>query len=177
MSRIGKQPISIPDGVEIKIEGKQITCSGPKGALSLIVMDDVHMVHKDQQIILSPARQTKQARAFWGMQRSLIANMVQGVSQGWHKELEIRGVGFRAAMEGKNLKLNLGFSHDILYPTPEGMEIQCERPTLIKISGIDKQKIGQVAAEIRAMRRPDPYKGKGVRYMGEYVPQKEGKKK
>jgi large subunit ribosomal protein L6 len=135
------------------------------------------MKEEGSTIVFAPKNNSRQALASWGLSRALLANMVQGVSQGWTKELEIRGVGFRAAIEGKTLKLNLGFSHDVNYPIPEGVEMKCERPTSILISGIDKQKIGQIAAEIRRFRPPEPYKGKGVRYLGEYVMQKEGKKK
>jgi len=177
MSRIGKLAITLPEGVRLERQGRQIICTGPKGSLGFELMDEIKLTAKDQEVKLEPIRHTRQAKAYWGLARSLLANIALGVSQGWQKELEIRGVGFRAAVQGKSLKLNLGHSHEIDYPIPEGVEISCERPTSIMISGIDKQKIGQIAAEIRAMRPPEPYKGKGVRYVGEYVLQKEGKKK
>ncbi len=177
MSRVGKNPVVIPDGVKALVSGRELKLSGPKGELALRLADDVAMSQKDNMLIFEPASSSRQARAFWGMQRALVANMVIGVSTGFTRELEIRGVGYRAQMQGKILKLNLGYSHDIDYPVPEGIEISCSKPTSITISGIDKQKIGQIAAEIRAMRPPEPYKGKGVRYLGEYVFMKEGKKK
>ena len=177
MSRIGKAAIHLPEGVKVEHKGRALTCSGPKGALSCQLTDEVRLVERDGAILIEPVESSRTAKAHWGLTRSLIANMVAGVSKGWTKELEIRGVGYRAAMQGRVLKLNLGYSHDIDYDPPEGVEIKCARPTSISISGADKQKVGQVAAEIRAIRPPEPYKGKGVRYVDEYVMQKEGKKK
>ena len=177
MSRVGKNPVVILDGVKTSLAGRKLKLTGPKGELSLELSTEVAMTQKDNLLIFEPANATRQARTFWGTQRALVANMMTGVSTGFTRELEIRGVGYRAQMQGKTLKLNLGFSHDIDYPVPEGIEIACPKPTSITISGIDKQKIGQIAAEIRAMRPPEPYKGKGVRYLDEYVFIKEGKKK
>ncbi len=177
MSRIGKQAVQIPDGIKIEKQGQRLTCSGPKGVLSMELLQSVKMLEAEKAISFELTSNSRQARADWGLMRAQLANMVRGVSEGWTKELEIRGVGFRAEVQGKTLKLNLGFSHDVNYPIPEGIDIKCEKPTSILISGIDKQKIGQIAAEIRSYRKPEPYKGKGVRYVDEYVLQKEGKKK
>ena len=177
MSRIGSKPVEIPSGITIKLDGKHLDAKGPKGELSLDFVDEVDVEQDGSQIVVKPRDTSKRARSMWGLQRSLLQNVVTGVSEGFVRELEITGVGYRAAVQGKALNLQLGFSHDVSFPIPDGIQIECERPTLIKISGIDKQKVGQVAAEIRAYRPPEPYKGKGVRYSDEYVFRKEGKKK
>jgi len=177
MSRIGNKPVVVPDGVTITLAAQALTAKGKLGELSMIVVDQVEMSHEDNQIIVTAKDQSKVARSMWGLQRSLAQNLVTGVSEGFTKELEIQGVGYRAALQGKILKLQLGHSHDIDFQIPDGIEIECERPTAIKVKGIDKQKVGQVAAVIRSYRPPEPYKGKGVRYVGEYIFRKEGKKK
>ena len=177
MSRIGSKPVTVPDGVTIELANRALTVKGKLGELSMQVVEQVDMSHADNQIVVKPKDQSKISRSMWGMQRSLAQNLVTGVTEGFVKELEIQGVGYRAALQGKTLRLQLGYSHDIDFPIPEGIEIACERPTAIKITGIDKQQVGQVAAEIRSFRPPEPYKGKGVRYLGEYVFCKEGKKK
>ena len=177
MSRVGSKPVIVPDGVTIKLANQALTAKGKLGELSMPIVNQVDINHADDQIVITPKDESKTARAMWGMQRSLAQNIVTGVSEGFTKELEIQGVGYRAALQGKILKLQLGYSHDIDFTIPDGIEIECERPTSIKIKGIDKQKVGQVAAVIRSYRPPEPYKGKGVRYLGEYVFRKEGKKK
>ena len=178
MSRIGKKPVPIPSGVEVKLDGDTVVVKGPKGQLETAILGDlVEVTIEDGEVKVTPKNDTKQARSAWGLTRSLINNMVIGVTEGFQKKLEIVGVGYRAQMQGRNLKLNLGFSHDVIYEVPEGIEVQVPQPTEIIVSGIDKQKVGQVAAEIRAWRPPEPYKGKGVRYAGEYIFRKEGKKK
>jgi len=177
MSRIGNKPVDVPDGVTIELANRALTAKGKLGELSMHVVDQVEISHADNQLVVTPKDQSKVSRSMWGMQRSLAQNLVTGVSEGFVKELEIQGVGYRANLQGKTLKLQLGHSHDIDFPIPEGISIECERPTAIKIKGIDKQRVGQVAAKIRAFRPPEPYKGKGVRYVGEYVFRKEGKKK
>lgn len=177
MSRIGSKPVEIPSGVEIKLDGKHLSAKGKMGELALDVVDEVDVEQDGDTIVVKPRDTSKRARSMWGLQRSLVQNIVTGVSQGFVRELEIQGVGYRAAVQGKTLNLQLGFSHDVAYPIPDGIQIECERPTAVKVSGIDKQKVGQVAAEIRAYRPPEPYKGKGVRYSDEYVFRKEGKKK
>ena len=177
MSRVGSKPVIVPDGVTIITENQVLTAKGKLGELSMSIVDQVDINHSDGQIVINPKDESKTARAMWGMQRSLAQNIVTGVSEGFTKELEVQGVGYRAALQGKILKLQLGHSHDIDFTIPDGIEIECERPTSIKIKGIDKQKVGQVAAVIRSYRPPEPYKGKGVRYLGEYVFRKEGKKK
>ena len=178
MSRIGKKPVPIPSGVEVKLDGDTVAVKGPKGQLETAILGDlVEVSVEDNEVKVTPRNQTKQARSAWGLTRSLINNMVIGVTEGFQKKLEIVGVGYRAQLQGRNLKLNLGFSHDVIYEVPEGIEVQVPQPTEIIVSGIDKQKVGQVAAEIRAWRPPEPYKGKGVRYAGEYIFRKEGKKK
>jgi large subunit ribosomal protein L6 len=177
MSRIGNKPVVVPDGVTITLAAQALTAKGKLGELSMTVVDQVEMSHEDNQIIVTAKDQSKVARSMWGLQRSLAQNLVTGVSEGFSKELEIQGVGYRAALQGKILKLQLGHSHDIDFQIPDGIEIECERPTAIKVKGIDKQKVGQVAAVIRSYRPPEPYKGKGVRYVGEYIFRKEGKKK
>jgi len=177
MSRIGSKPIEIPDGVDVTLAGEDVTVKGKKGELSLRLVPEVAAAQEDGAVVVKPRDESKRARAMWGLQRSLVQNMVTGVSEGFTRQLEIQGVGYRAAVQGRTLNLQLGFSHDIAFPIPDGIEITCERPTAIAITGIDKQKVGQVAAEIRAYRPPEPYKGKGVRYVDEYVFRKEGKKK
>ena len=177
MSRVGSKPVIVPDGVTIILANRALTAKGKLGELSMSIVNQVDINHADDQSVITPKDESKTARAMWGMQRSLAQNIVTGVSEGFTKELEIQGVGYRAALQGKILKLQLGHSHDIDFTIPDGIEIECERPTSIKIKGIDKQKVGQVAAVIRSYRPPEPYKGKGVRYLGEYVFRKEGKKK
>jgi len=177
MSRIGKNPVAVPDGVTVDMAGRRVTAKGKLGELSLDLVEEVEAVLEDQQITVRPVDESKRARAMWGLQRSLLNNLVTGVSEGFTVGLEINGVGYRAAVQGDKLNLQLGFSHDVNYPIPEGISIKCERPTHIAVTGADKQKVGQVAAEIRAYRKPEPYKGKGVRYENEYVFRKEGKKK
>lgn len=177
MSRVGKNPVAVPSGVEVKVDGLLVTAKGKLGELSFEATDDVVISLEDNQISVQPANQSKRARAMWGTARSRLQSLVQGVSDGFTKQLEITGVGYRAMVQGKTLALQLGFSHDVNYPIPEGIQVACEKPTLIKISGADKQKVGQMAAEIRAYRSPEPYKGKGVRYADEQILRKEGKKK
>jgi len=177
MSRIGKKPVAIPAGVSASIDGNVLTVKGPKGTLTMGLSDAIRYEVGDGQISVQPANDTKQARSFWGMQRTLVANLVEGVTEGFAKTLEITGVGYRATAQGRNLKLQLGYSHDVEFPVPEGIEIKTPDNTTVQISGIDKQKVGQVAAEIRRWRKPEPYKGKGIRYRGEYIFRKEGKKK
>ncbi len=177
MSRIGKHPVTVPSGVEAGLAGRTLTVKGRLGTLSLVVSNDVSARIDDGAITIAPANETKQARAMWGTTRALVNNMVTGVSEGFTVGLEINGVGYRAAVQGSVLNLQLGFSHDIAYPIPEDVRIACERPTVIAVSGADRQRVGQVAAEIRAYRGPEPYKGKGIRYEGEQILRKEGKKK
>jgi large subunit ribosomal protein L6 len=177
MSRIGKKPVPIPSGVTANIEGQTIQLKGPKGALQLMLHEDVAAKVENGSVQIDPRAETDRARAMWGLSRSLVANLVVGVTQGYERKLEITGVGYRAAVQGRNLQILLGYSHEINYAIPEGITIVTPRPIEIIITGIDKQKVGQVAAEIRAFRKPEPYKGKGVRYAGEYILRKEGKKK
>lgn len=177
MSRIGKKPVAVPAGVSASIADGLLSVKGPKGTLSLHMRDEISYTLEGETILVKPANDTKQARAFWGMQRTLVENLVTGVTQGYTKVLEITGVGYRAAAQGRNLKLQLGFSHDVDFPVPEGIEIKTPDNTTVEISGIDKQKVGQVAAEIRRWRKPEPYKGKGIKYRGEFIFRKEGKKK
>ncbi|GIX16833.1 MAG: 50S ribosomal protein L6 [Rhodothalassiaceae bacterium] len=177
MSRIGKKPIAIPSGVEVRLDGREISVKGPKGALSLTLEEDVEVTREGDEILVRPRNDSRRARAMWGMQRSLVANLVEGVTKGFEKKLVIQGVGYRAQAQGRKVRLQLGFSHDIEYDVPEGIKVETPDQTTIVVSGIDKQKVGQVAAELRAYRPPEPYKGKGVRYENEYVFRKEGKKK
>jgi large subunit ribosomal protein L6 len=177
MSRIGKKPVPVPSGVTATIEGGQLSVKGPKGTLTLPLRDEISYTVEGDGILVKPANDTKAARAFWGMQRTLVQNLVTGVTEGFTKTLEITGVGYRANAQGKNLKLQLGYSHDVDFPVPEGITIATPDQTTINITGIDKQKVGQVAAEIRRWRKPEPYKGKGIKYRGEYIFRKEGKKK
>lgn len=177
MSRIGKVPVAIPEGVSASLDGQSISVKGPKGELAAVMVDDVLLKMEDGSIHISPRNDSKRARSMWGLSRALIANLVDGVTTGFTKELQINGVGYRAEVQGKNLKLHLGFSHDVLFPIPEGVDVKCPSPTGVVITGIDKQKVGQVAAEIRRYRPPEPYKGKGIKYVDEYIYRKEGKKK
>jgi large subunit ribosomal protein L6 len=177
MSRIGKKPVSVPAGVTAKVDGQLVSVKGAKGQLEFLVPDDVSVVHQDNAIKVDPRNDTKRARALWGTSRARVNNLVVGVTSGFEKKLEITGVGYRAAVQGKVLQLALGYSHDVNYPIPAGIAIATPKPTEITISGIDKQQVGQVAAEIRAIRGPEPYKGKGVKYAGEFIFRKEGKKK
>ena len=177
MSRIGKKPVSIPAGVTATIEGRQLSVKGPKGTLTLPLADEVSYAVEDGGISVQPIADTKRARSFWGMQRTLVQNLVTGVTEGFTKQLQITGVGYRANLQGKNLKLQLGYSHDVDFAVPDGITIATPDQTTVNISGIDKQKVGQVAAEIRRWRKPEPYKGKGIKYAGEFIFRKEGKKK
>jgi large subunit ribosomal protein L6 len=177
MSRIGKKPVPIPSGVTANVEGQTVKVKGPKGALQVVLPDDVEVKMDADTVKVDPRNETKRARAMWGTSRTLVSNLVTGVTKGFEKKLEITGVGYRAALQGKNLQISLGYSHEVLYPVPEGITIAAPKPTEIVVTGIDKQKVGQVAAEIRSFRPPEPYKGKGVRYAGEYIFRKEGKKK
>jgi large subunit ribosomal protein L6 len=177
MSRIGKKPVAIPGGVTASVNGQEVAMKGPKGELRHVLVDSVIAKLDKGELEVSMREDSREARAMWGMSRTLISNLVTGVTEGFTKKLEITGVGYRAAVQGANLQLQLGYSHDIAYPIPQGIQIVCPKPTEIIITGIDKQKVGQVAAEIRGYRPPEPYKGKGVRYAGEYIFRKEGKKK
>jgi large subunit ribosomal protein L6 len=177
MSRIGKKPVSIPEGVSVDHNGSELSVKGPKGLLSMNILEEVNVSVGDNKITVKANGNSKTARSYWGMQRTLIDNMVVGVTAGYEKKLEINGVGYRAQMKGKTLNLQLGYSHDIDFPVPEGITIKCPDQTNITISGIDKQKVGQTAAKIREYRKPEPYKGKGIKYAGEYIFRKEGKKK
>ena len=177
MSRIGKKPVPVPAGVTANIADGTLSVKGPKGTLTLGLSDDIAYAVEDGGISVQPANDTKRARAFWGMQRTLVQNLVTGVTEGFTKQLLITGVGYRANSQGKNLKLQLGYSHDVDYAIPEGITIATPDQTTVNISGVDKQKVGQVAAEIRRWRKPEPYKGKGIKYAGEFIFRKEGKKK
>jgi len=177
MSRIGKRPIPVPAGVSAAVSGQTVEVKGPKGTRAFTATADVDIVLGEGEITVKPRGASKRARQQWGMTRTCIANLVQGVTEGFRKDLEITGIGYRAQVQGRTLKLTLGYSHDVDYAIPDGIDIACAKPTEIAISGIDEQRVGQVAAEIRDWRRPEPYKGKGVRYKGEYIFRKEGKKK
>ena len=177
MSRIGKKPVAIPAGVSADIANGVLTVKGPKGTLTLTLVDEISYAVNDGEISVTPANDTKQGRAYWGLQRTLVSNLVTGVTDGYVKVLQITGVGYRANVQGKNLKLQLGYSHDVDFAIPEGITIATPDQTTVNISGIDKQQVGQVAAEIRRWRKPEPYKGKGIKYAGEYIFRKEGKKK
>ena len=177
MSRIGKKPVAIPSGVTAQIEEGTLTVKGPKGTLSMGLSDLIDYKVEGEEIQVKPANDTKQARAYWGMQRTLVSNLVEGVTEGFTKVLEITGVGYRASSQGKTLKLQLGYSHDVDLAVPEGLEVKTPDQTTVEISGIDKQAVGQFAAEVRRWRKPEPYKGKGIKYRGEYIFRKEGKKK
>ncbi len=177
MSRIGKKPVPVPQGVTATVDGQTVTAKGPKGELRFVVNDAVMVKMEDGAIKVDPRDTSKDARSKWGMSRTMVVNILSGVKNGFEKRLEINGVGYRAAMQGKNLQLALGFSHDVVYEVPEGITVATPKPTEIVVSGIDKQKVGQVAAEIRKYRGPEPYKGKGVKYADETIFRKEGKKK
>ena len=177
MSRIGKKAVAIPSGVTANVEGQTVKVKGPKGALQFVLHDDVVAKMDKGGVQVDPKNETKRARSMWGTSRTLVANLVTGVTKGFEDKLEITGVGYRAAMQGKNLQLALGYSHDVVYAIPEGITITVPKPTEITVTGSDIQRVGQVAAEIRAYRPPEPYKGKGVKYVGEFIFRKEGKKK
>jgi large subunit ribosomal protein L6 len=177
MSRLGKKPILAPNGVTVTVKGQDVNVKGPKGSLDFRVHDDVAVSFGDCAISVKPRHETNRARALWGTTRAVLANNVKGVTEGFEKNLEMTGVGYRAAMQGKNLQMQLGYSHEIIYQPPEGITVAVGKPTEVKVSGIDPQAVGQAAAEIRSYRPPEPYKGKGVRYAGEHIRRKEGKKK
>ena len=177
MSRIGKKVVPVPAGVTAQIEGRTLSVKGPKGTLSLAMVDEIAYNVGTDGISVQPANDTKRARAFWGMQRTMVANLITGVTTGFSKKLLITGVGYRANAQGRNLKLQLGYSHDVDIAVPEGLEVKTPDNTTVEISGADKQKVGQLAAEIRRWRKPEPYKGKGIKYDGEFIFRKEGKKK
>ncbi|WP_117193852.1 50S ribosomal protein L6 [Rhizobium terrae] len=177
MSRIGKKAVPVPAGVTATVDGQKVTAKGPKGELFFVANDEIKLEFKDNAVSVTPANQTKDARSKWGMSRTMIENIFKGVKEGFERKLEINGVGYRASMQGKNLQLALGFSHDVVYQTPEGITIAVPKPTEIVVTGINKQQVGQVAAEIREYRGPEPYKGKGVKYAEERIVRKEGKKK
>jgi len=177
MSKVGKKPVDIPTGTTPKVEGQLVSVKGPKGELSFVVPDDVSVKLEGNIITVDPRTETKRARALWGTSRARINNLVVGVTKGFEKKLEITGVGYKAAVEGRNLNLSLGYSHPVLYPIPTGIAIVTPKPTEIVVTGIDRQQVGQVAAEIRQYRGPEPFKGKGVKYQGEFIFRKEGKKK
>lgn len=177
MSRIGKKPVQVPAGVTATVEGQVVKAKGAKGELSFVVNDEVLVKLEDNALAVTPRDASKDARSKWGMSRTMLVNILQGVKDGFEKKLEINGVGYRAAMQGKNLQLSLGFSHEVVYEVPADITVSVPKPTEIVVVGIDKQKVGQVAAEIREYRGPEPYKGKGIRYAGERIVRKEGKKK
>jgi large subunit ribosomal protein L6 len=177
MSRIGKKPVAIPSGVTASVDGQTVKMKGPKGALELVLPAEVSAKLDKGSIQVDPRNETKRARSMWGTSRTLVSNLVTGVTKGFEKKLEITGVGYRAAVQGKNLQLALGYSHDVMFAIPDGITIATPKPTEIVITGIDVQRVGQVAAEIRGWRPPEPYKGKGVKYAGEFIFRKEGKKK
>jgi large subunit ribosomal protein L6 len=177
MSRIGKKPVSLPSGVTAQVNGQEVKVKGPKGELKHVLADAMVAKLDKDGIDIAMREDTKEARAMWGMSRTMVANLIAGVTEGFTKRLEITGVGYRAAVQGQNLNLQLGYSHDIAFAIPQGIQVACPKPTEIVVTGIDKQKVGQVAAEIRRFRPPEPYKGKGIRYAGEFILRKEGKKK
>jgi large subunit ribosomal protein L6 len=177
MSRVGKNPVAVPQGVTVDVGGGAATVKGKLGTLKLPISTHVEVKVEDGKVWVKPITESKQARMSWGATRANLRNMVEGVSKGYTKNLEINGTGYRAAVQGKNLQLQMGYSHDVSYPIPEGIQIKCEKPTSISITGFDKQRVGQVAAEIRAYRAPEPYKGKGIKYENETILRKEGKKK
>ena len=177
MSRIGKKAVAIPSGVTANVEGQTVKVKGPKGAMQVVLPDDVPVKMDNGSVKVDPRNETKRARSMWGTSRTLVNNLVTGVTKGFEKRLEITGVGYRAALQGRNLQIALGYSHDVVFAIPEGIAITTPKPTEVVITGIDKQKVGQVAADIRSFRPPEPYKGKGVKYAGEYIFRKEGKKK
>ena len=177
MSRIAKHPVTVPSGVDVRIDGQDITAKGKLGQLSMRLIDEVSASQEGDKITVTPRSNSRLARNMWATSRTLINNLVTGVSEGFTKELEINGVGYRAAVQGKDLVLQLGYSHEVRHAIPDGITVKCERPTAIAISGADKQKVGQMAAEVRAYRKPEPFKGKGVKYADETILRKEGKKK
>lgn len=177
MSRIGKKLVPLPQGVTAQVKDREVKVKGPKGELSLRLVDGIDAAVEKTGITVTPRDLSDEMRSLWGLQRTLVNNLVDGVSKGFSQQLDIAGVGYRAAIQGKNLQLQLGYSHDVVYPIPAGIDIKCEKPTIIVVSGSDKQKVGQVAAEIRGFRKPEPYKGKGIKYAGEKIRRKEGKKK
>lgn len=177
MSRVGQLPVTVPTGVDVQIAGQNVTAKGKLGELSLTLVDEVGIAREGETLVVSPRGESRRARTMWGTSRSLVNNLVQGVAEGFTVNLEINGVGYRAAVEGRELVLQLGYSHEVRHAIPQGIEIKCERPTAIEVSGADRQKVGQTAAEIRAYRKPEPYKGKGIKYANEILLRKEGKKK
>lgn len=177
MSRIGKKPVAIPGGVTAAVNGQEVKVKGPKGELQHVLVDDIIAKLDNGEVEISMREDTQRARAMWGMSRTMVANLIAGVTEGFTKKLEMTGVGYRASVQGHNVQLQLGYSHDIIFPIPHGIQVVCPKPTEIVVTGIDKQKVGQVAAEIRRFRPPEPYKGKGIRYAGEFILRKEGKKK
>ena len=177
MSRVGKYPVPIPQGVQVTLQGRALVAKGKLGELKLPLTEDVDVEIEDSRVAVKPRRDDRRSRTMWGTTRSLVNGMVTGVSTGFAKNMEINGTGYRAAVQGKDLVLNLGFSHEVRYPIPEGIKITCDRPTAVRVEGADKQRVGQVAAEIRAFRAPEPYKGKGIKYENEQILRKEGKKK
>ncbi len=177
MSRVGKYPVPLPQGVQVTLQGRTLVAKGKLGELKLPLTDDVDVEVENNQVAVKPRRDDRRSRTMWGTTRSLVNGMVTGVSTGFAKNMEINGTGYRAAVQGKDLVLNLGFSHEVRYPIPDGIKITCDRPTAVRVEGADKQRVGQVAAEIRAFRAPEPYKGKGIKYEGEQILRKEGKKK
>jgi large subunit ribosomal protein L6 len=177
MSRVGKKPVTIPSGVTATVEGQTVKMKGPKGQLQFVAHDDVEVKFEGGQVKVAPRVETNRAQAMYGTARAQVANLVEGVTKGFEKKLEITGVGYRAALQGKNLQLALGYSHDVVYQIPDGITVVVPKPTEITITGTDSQRVGQVAAEIRSYRPPEPYKGKGVKYVGEFIFRKEGKKK
>ncbi len=177
MSRVGKYPVELPQGVQVAIAGNILSAKGRLGELKMPLSELVETKIEGNKVVVAPKSEERQSRRMWGTTRALIACMVHGVSQGYSKSMEITGTGYRAAVAGKNLELNLGFSHPVVFPIPDGIKVTCERPTAIKVEGVDKRLVGQVAAEIRGFRPPEPYKGKGVRYADEQIRRKEGKKK
>ena len=177
MSRIGKKPVPVPAGITASVDGLKVTAKGPKGELFFVANDEVKVSLENNAVVVTPVNETKGARSKWGMSRTMVENIFKGVKDGYERKLEINGVGYRASLQGKNLQLALGFSHDVVYVPPEGISIAVPKPTEIIVSGIDKQVVGQVAAEIREYRGPEPYKGKGVKYAEERIVRKEGKKK
>ena len=177
MSRIGKKPVTIPGGVTARVNGQEVAMKGPKGELKHVLVDALVAKLENNELEVAMREDTREARAMWGMSRTMVANLITGVTEGFTKKLEITGVGYRAAVQGQNVQLQLGYSHDVVHPIPQDIQVVCPKPTEIVITGIDKQKVGQVAAELRRYRPPEPYKGKGVRYGGEFIFRKEGKKK
>lgn len=177
MSRIGKKLVPLPQGVTAQVKDREVKVKGPKGELSLRLVDGIDVAVEKTGITVTPRDLSDEMRSLWGLQRTLVNNLVDGVSKGFSQQLDIAGVGYRAAIQGKNLQLQLGYSHDVVYPIPAGIDIKCEKPTIIVVSGSDKQRVGQVAAEIRGFRKPEPYKGKGIKYAEEKIRRKEGKKK